>query len=246
MALSNKELERYSRHLLTANIGEQGQLKLKQANILIIGVGGLGCAASQYLAASGVGKITLVDYDTIELSNLQRQVLFKSNHLNKYKVDVAQNQLSAANPSINIIAINKSILTFTCKQFSNYDLVLDCTDSFKTRQFINQQCLNAKTPLLSASAIDGEGQLIFFDFNKPDSPCYSCLYPGDLQDANNCANSGVLSPLLGVIGSMQASQALKVLIGAEVIMGQLTSVNLWDFSFKQFTINKQNHCNVCA
>ncbi|WNC70609.1 HesA/MoeB/ThiF family protein [Thalassotalea psychrophila] len=246
MALNNKENQRYSRHLLTQNIGEQGQLKLKQASILIVGVGGLGCAASQYLAASGVGKITLVDHDKIELSNLQRQILFKTNHLNKNKVEVAQNQLSGSNPMIEVIAINRSILTFSEEQFNPYELVLDCTDNFTARQFINECCLKAKVPVLSASAIDGEGQLIFFDFSTPDSPCYKCVFPGKLQSSVNCSTSGVLSPLLGVIGSMQASQAIKILIGMNVTAGQLTSVNLWDFSFRQFTVHKQVECKTCS
>ncbi|WP_111977636.1 HesA/MoeB/ThiF family protein [Algibacillus agarilyticus] len=246
MSLSNKEQVRYSRHLLVKNIGEQGQIKLKQSRILIVGVGGLGCAAAQYLAASGVGQITLIDHDIIELSNLQRQVLYKTNHLKASKVQTARNQLLAANPEIKINIIEKSILNVDLpEQLSAVDLVLDCTDNVETRRFINQACVNAKVKLVSASAINGQGQLISFDFNKPDMPCYLCLFPDAEESALNCSNAGVLSPLLGVMGSLQATETIRLLLGMADNLGQLTLYDAWQMDFKRFNVRKNTNCSCC-
>ncbi|AWB65341.1 molybdopterin-synthase adenylyltransferase MoeB [Saccharobesus litoralis] len=246
LSLNNKEQVRYSRHLLLSKIGESGQLAFKNARILIVGVGGLGCSAAQYLAASGVGHITLIDHDHIELSNLQRQVLYKTNHLKASKVQTARNQLLAANPEIQVEAIEKSILDVDlAAQLQATDIVLDCTDNAQTRSVINQACFTAGVKLVSASGINGQGQLVSFDFAKENSPCYACLFPEAMDTGLNCSNAGVISPLLGIMGSLQATECLRLILGMTENLARLTLVDVWQMDFKQFKLVKNKNCPCC-
>ncbi|WP_217434903.1 HesA/MoeB/ThiF family protein [Marinifaba aquimaris] len=249
--LSDKEQLRYARHLLVEHIAEAGQVKLKQAKVVIVGVGGLGCPAALYLTAAGVGELTLIEHDKIELSNLQRQILYKTNHLKRSKVEVAQQQLGATNPEIKINAINQSVFNsnFT-SLIQNADVVLDCTDNFKTRYFINQACVDNKVPLVTAAAIAGNGQLMAFNLRDENSPCYACLFPEpepneESQAGLNCATAGVISPLLGVMGSLQALETMKLILGQTKSAGKLTSFDAWQLSFSQIGLRKAKSCKCC-
>lgn len=248
MPLSNQETLRYSRHLLLAKIGQAGQLKLKQARVIIVGAGGLGCPAALYLAASGVGTLTLIDPDTIEISNLQRQILYKTNHVKRGKTQTAANQLQALNPEIKINAIEKSVeqCNFDCL-LDSADMVLDCTDNASSRYFINQACQKNKTPLISGAAIRGEGQLMVFDFANNNSPCYQCIYPDLTEEGLNCSNAGVLAPVLGIMGSMQALEAIKLITqGASSQTNKLLCFDAWQMSFHQFGLTPDENCRICG
>ncbi|MBQ4834255.1 HesA/MoeB/ThiF family protein [Pseudoalteromonas sp. MMG010] len=212
--LNGKEMLRYSRHLLVKEVGLEGQLKLKNAAVTVVGAGGLGSPALLYLAASGVGTLTLIDGDSVELSNLQRQILYKVNHLGQQKVSAAQKVLGSLNNQIKLISHNE---TLTAKNahtlLAGADIVLDCSDNFATRYVVNQVCLANKTPLIAAAAQGKKGQLMAFDFREKSSACYQCVFPKSQHSImQNCSNSGVISPLLGVIGAMQAQLTLNMLL----------------------------------
>ncbi len=248
MQLSAQEQLRYSRHLLLDKIGEQGQLKLKQSHVVIVGAGGLGCPAALYLAASGVGKLTIIDPDKIELSNLQRQIIYKTNHIKRTKAQTAANQLQALNPEIQVDALEKTVEGCEFDTLiKSAAMVLDCTDNASSRYFINQACFNQQTALISGAAIRGEGQLMVFDFTNQAAPCYQCIYP-DLQDENlNCSNAGVLAPVLGIIGSMQAQEAIKLITqGKSSQQNKLLCYDAWQMTFHQFNLNADENCTVCS
>lgn len=248
--LSGQESLRYSRHLLLGKVGESGQLKLKNAHVVIVGAGGLGSPSALYLAASGIGKITIIDPDKIEISNLQRQVLYKTNHVKREKAQVAAQQLQALNPEIQIQAIVAEVEKANFSALIKAaDAVLDCTDNAKTRYFVNTACVNAKVPLITAAAIRGEGQLMVFNYKQQTSPCYHCVFP-DLTDNDaglTCSNSGVLSPLLGIMGSMQALECIKLLLNpAEYLNNKLLCFDAWQLSFNQFNLSADPECKICA
>ena len=246
-ALSDKEFLRYNRHVMVGKIGEQGQAKFKQAHAIIVGMGGLGCPAAQYLAASGIGHLTLIDHDVIELSNLQRQVLYSNDDIGQTKVATAQKKLLAMNPLVAIDAIEESVFDVDfyelCQQA---DLILDCTDNPKTRKFINAICVETGSKLISASAIQANGQLVSFDFSQQDAPCYACLFPADGESKFNCQTAGVVSPVLGVLGSLQATEALRLCLGENDNLHQLTLFDAWGMQFRKFKVNKDPDCAVCG
>ena len=266
--LTDRQFMRYNRHIMADNIGEAGQLTITKAKVVIIGMGGLGCPASQYLAASGVGHITLIDHDVIETSNLQRQVLYTEQDIGKYKVDIARQRLKSLNPLIDIKAIKHSIFDINLSElFDSADIVLDCTDSAETRHFINAAAVKSKTQLVSASAIQGQGQLISFDFTSHSSPkspspsspsspspssapstnpCYQCLFPAGATQNLNCSTSGVFSPVLGVLGSLQATEALRLILGNTNNLNKLILFDAWGMEFKRFTINQDPQCKCCS
>ncbi|WP_299264693.1 HesA/MoeB/ThiF family protein [uncultured Psychrosphaera sp.] len=263
--LTDRQFMRYNRHIMADNIGEAGQLAITKAKVVIIGMGGLGCPASQYLAASGVGHITLIDHDIIETSNLQRQVLFTEQDIGKYKVDIARQRLKSLNPLIEIKAIKQSVFNTNLSElFDSTDIVLDCTDSAKTRHFINAAAVESKIKLVSASAIQGQGQLVSFDFTSHSSakspsttspsspsapstnPCYQCLFPAGATQNLNCSTSGVFSPVLGVLGSLQATEALRLILGNTNNLNKLILFDAWGMEFKRFAINKDPQCKCCS
>lgn len=213
--LNDKETLRYSRHILLDEVGLEGQLTLKRSTVAVVGAGGLGSPALLYLAAAGIGTLILIDNDVVELSNLQRQVLYKVNHLGQQKVNAAGKVLTSLNNQINIVTHCKKLNNGNVAELLNYaDIVLDCSDNFATRYTVNRFCINNKTPLISAAALATQGQLMGFDFRQTDSPCYGCVFPhSDANPVVNCSNAGVISPLLGVIGSMQAQLTLNMLLG---------------------------------
>jgi molybdopterin/thiamine biosynthesis adenylyltransferase len=219
-------------------------------------MGGLGCPASQYLAASGVGHITLIDHDIIETSNLQRQVLYTEQDIGKYKVDIARQRLKSLNPLIDIKGIKQSFFDiYLSELFDNTDFVLDCSDNASTRHFINATAVESKIKLVSASAIQGQGQLISFDFTSHSSstsstskagPCYQCLFPAGATQNLNCSTSGVFSPVLGVLGSLQATEALRLILGHTNNLNKLILFDAWGMEFKRFTIKQDPQCKYCS
>lgn len=211
--LSDLEFIRYSRQLMLPGFGEAAQLKLKQSKVLLIGCGGLGHAASQYLVSSGIGQLTLVDGDKVELSNLQRQVLFRDSDRGFNKAQIAARQLKQLNPYVQIKAVEQHFSADNADALlTKADWVLDCTDNFKSRKIINKLCQQHQISLISAAAIAQQGQLMLWPFAHNLSPCYSCLFPNLTDQSGNCSSLGVLAPLLGIIGSIQAMLLIQQII----------------------------------
>ncbi len=245
--MNDHELERYSRHLLLPQLDYDGQQALLNSHVLILGLGGLGASASQYLAGSGIGRLTLLDPDTVELSNLHRQVVHNENTLNMNKAQSAKQQLEQLNSSIAIEAIdhlldNPELLDL----IKRVDVVVDCTDNSTSRMRHNQFCVETQTPLVSAAAIRFEGQLMVVDTNNASSPCYQCVYPDLSEQQDTCSQSGILSPVVGLMGVMQALEAVKLIskIGASSI-GKLINFDGLDLSMRTFSVSKNKNCPVC-
>lgn len=246
MSLTDQEYLRFSRHVMLSEIGEQGQIVIKNSHVLIVGMGGLGCAAAQYLAAAGIDQLTLVDHDQIEISNLQRQILYSESDIHCAKVDVAKAKLMTINSQLTINALHQSIFEVNFNALlNNVDVVLDCTDNISTRHFINQTCVNNKKKLVSASAIQGEGQLISFNFSQQSSPCYQCLVPDKTQVDRKCSSLGVLSSLLGVMGSLQATEVFRLLLKQHQELNQLLIFDAWQMTFKRLTLKADPSCKCC-
>lgn len=242
---SDAELLRYSRQILLPDWDMEAQLKLKSARVLMIGMGGLGCPAAQVLTRAGLGFLRMVDFDTVDESNLQRQLLFHADDIGQPKVFAAKNSLSKINQWIKIETIVERVNAQNLPELlQNIDLVLDGSDNFNTRDQINQVCINAKIPLLSAAAIGVEGQISLF---QAATGCYRCVFPDAPEDARRCADTGVLASTTATIGAMQAHAALLYLgLGQTPLAGKLL---LWDgFSFSQRLIRYQPdiHCPICA
>lgn len=248
MPLSDEELLRYSRQVLLPDIDISGQEQLQASHVLIIGMGGLGCPAAQYLAASGVGKLTLVDMDTVDLSNLQRQILYTENDIGKAKVDVAQQRLHQLNPHIDIQTIHASFDQQWAKLcLPEVDLVLDCTDHFQIRSLINAACVQYQRPLISAAATAWKGQLTVLDYRRPNTPCMSCLF-GALDDtATACVDNGVVGPVVGMIGLMQALEAVKLLVCVgESASGRFKTFDGLSGSWSELTMTVDPQCVLCG
>ncbi|QTH70568.1 HesA/MoeB/ThiF family protein [Pseudoalteromonas xiamenensis] len=250
MKLTDKERIRYSRHLLVPDIGEVGQLQLKSAHVVVVGCGGLGSPALLYLAASGIGRLTLIDDDTVELSNLQRQILFKVSHLGQQKAKAAQKVLANLNNDIVLQAHVAKVSSDTIAScLSGADCVLDCSDNFSTRYLINRFCQSKKIPLVAGAAQGTSGQVMAFDF-RMESACYECLFPRHSTEepasrAVNCDTLGVLSPLLGVIGSQQVILCLQIILGAN----KPSHVAFFDgqsLAQQVFQLQKDPHCVCCG
>lgn len=243
--MNEEQRLRYSRHILLPELGEQGQEILLDSHVAIIGVGGLGSAVSLYLAAAGVGKITLVDGDHVELGNLQRQVVHQTSRIGQMKVDSAQQQLRDINPDIQIDTIPRRLGDEELAEVAQAcDLVLDCTDNFPSRFAINRGCQQAGTPLVSAAAIRMQGQVSVF---MPDGPCYRCLYADESETADTCAERGVMGPLLGVMGSMQALEAIKVLAHVgQSLKGRLLMFDAMAADLRTMQLKRDSDCPVCG
>lgn len=245
--LSEKELTRYQRHLLLSNIGLEGQKKLRNAHVTIIGAGGLGSPAALYLTAAGVGSLRLIDGDDVDISNLQRQILYKANHVGAAKVDSAQKTLNALNTHVSVepkctYITNKNVDSL----LDGTHIVLDCCDSFSTRLLINQACWERGIPLISGAGIRFEGQIISIDPNQ-NTPCYQCLFPENAEPPTmNCSSVGVLGPVLGVVGSLQALEAIKFLVGLEVSsLGVLRMFDATSLQWMAMSVTKRTNCPVC-
>jgi molybdopterin/thiamine biosynthesis adenylyltransferase len=249
--LNDDELLRYSRHILLEDLGIEGQEALLKSRALVIGAGGLGCTAALFLAASGVGQITLVDHDTVDLTNLQRQIAHTTSSINEYKVSSLAKSLLAINPFVQVTPLQQRCTPALLQELlsnSAMDVVLDCTDNFKTRHIINAACTLYPTPLVSGSALKMDGQLTSFDKRLAHSPCYACLFPpSDAPAEDNCATMGVIAPLVGMIGSGQALEAIKILTGiGQPMIGKLAMFGAHQFKWSQIGYSKNPHCTVCG
>ena len=248
--LTGKETRRYARHLLLKDIGQAGQLKLKQATVLIVGLGGLGCPAALYLAAAGVGKLILADGDAVETSNLQRQIMYKANHVGASKVSSSQKSLYGLNSLVEVETVTEHVNASNIENLvAKADVVLDCTDNFASRHLINQTCFNHATTLISGAAIRSEGQLMVFDFSHDKgAPCYQCMFPQTGEEpVLNCQNSGVFGPVLGIVGSMQALEAMKFIIGHPLqSAGKLQVFDGMSLQWMSFKMTKVDDCECCG
>lgn len=249
--MDDSQLLRYSRHILLDEIGIEGQQKLLASRALIIGAGGLGSPAALYLASAGVGHITLVDNDTVDLTNLQRQVAHNMDRVGQAKAQSARQSMAAINPTITIEALVERADDARLAQLvSQADVVLDCTDNFATRHAINRACVAHHKALVSGAVIRFDGQVSVFD-NRPgahDKPCYSCLFPQDqnFEDVA-CSTMGVFAPLVGIVGAMQAAEALKVLMGiGETLAGRLLLLDGLRMEWTSIAIARNDACPVCA
>jgi len=245
--LSDQQLLRYSRHIMLPNMDIDGQEKLWNSKVLIIGVGGLGCAVAQYLACSGIGKLTLVDDDKVDKTNLQRQVLHTENNVGLNKCDSAKQSLQQLNSEITIdthtIRLTGEVLLQTIQE---HDVVVDCSDNLTTRNELNLLCFNTKTPLVSGAAIRMEGQVATFTMDK-DQPCYQCISSMFGEQELTCSESGILSPVVGVIGSLQATETIKLLVQiGEVLSSRLLMFDAVTMSFNEFKLNQNLTCSVCS
>jgi len=248
VALSPAEIARYQRHLSLAEIGAVGQEQLKRARVLVIGAGGLGSPSSLYLAASGVGTIGIVDCDRVDVSNLQRQVLFDTGSIDRSKAEAARERLRALNPEINVIAHAVELrASNVCGILKDYDVVLDGTDRMATRFLVSDACVILKKPLVSAAIHRFEGQAMTYVPGR--SPCYRCLFPEPPAPGTvpSCAEAGVLGVLPGVLGTIQATEAIKLIVGAgEPLVGRLLTYGALDMSFQEFAFARRADCAVCG
>lgn len=247
--MNDDQLLRYARHILLDELGIEGQEKLLEANVLIVGAGGLGAPAAFYLAGAGVGRLTLADDDVVEISNLQRQIVHTTARLGQYKAESAREALLALNPSIQVQAV-ASRLTGEAMEaaVAQADLVLDCCDNFATRHAINRACVRQGKPLVSGAAIRFAGQISVYDLRDPASPCYHCLFPeADEAEEISCATTGVLGPLVGIVGSTQAAEAIKLLTGmGELLVGRLLSLDALTMRWHDVRFSRDPGCPVCG
>lgn len=246
--LNDEELLRYSRQILLAQVDIDGQLRLKGSRVLIVGLGGLGSPVALYLAAAGVGELHLADFDTVDLTNLQRQVMHDTAAVGLSKVDSAMARLQAINPQVALVAHRQALDDDSLAQaVGAVDLVLDCCDNFATREAVNAACVAAGKPLVSGAAIRLEGQLSVFDPRNPLSPCYHCLYGHGSEAELTCSETGVLGPLVGLVGSLQALEALKLLAGfGEPLVGRLLLVDALGTRFRELRVKRDPACSVCG
>lgn len=246
-SLSDEELSRYSRQILLSEVDYDGQLKLTESHAIIVGLGGLGSPVSLYLAAAGIGSLTLIDFDKVDDSNLQRQIVHREHNIGMPKVESAKENLEALNHHINIQTIDKQLDEAEMQALiKTADVVIDCTDNFTTRFTLNRICHTTKTPLVSGAAIRLEGQLSTYDFRKEHSPCYQCLYNEDSGQELTCSQNGVLAPVVGMIGSMQAIEAIKALLGKPTLTGKLMIIDAYTMNIRTLNLKKDPNCPVCA
>lgn len=244
--MNDELLLRYSRQILLPDVDIQGQTILNQARVLVLGAGGLGAPVLLYLAAAGVGHITVVDPDTVDLSNLQRQVIHSTANISQAKVESAKQSMLAINPHIQVQALQtrldeQQLLT----QVAAHDVVVDCTDNFPTRFAINQACFTAKKPLVSGAVIRMEGQISTFDFRQAGA-CYRCLYNEEGGVEDTCSTNGILAPVAGIIGSMQATEALKVLLNLPTLHGRLLLLDAKYMQWRELRLRADANCPVCG
>ena len=248
MELDDNLLQRYNRHIMMHQVDFEGQQKLADSRALILGAGGLGSPVAMYLASSGVGHIVICDFDTVEVSNLQRQLLHTDADIGKAKVESAKETLQALNPYIEVTIFNQRLEGDDLrKQVELADVVIDTTDNFASRFALNRMCVETKTPLVSGSVIRMEGQMTVFRPDLNDSPCYHCLYKESDELGETCTQNGVLAPAVGIIGSIQATEALKVLMGIGTdLSGRLLVMDAFTMEFRMMKLKKDPQCPVCS
>ena len=247
--MDDNQLLRYSRHILLPEIGIDGQDRLLASQVLLVGAGGLGAPASLYLAASGVGKLTICDPDEVDLTNLQRQIVHYTDSIGRKKVESARDTLKRINPETHVEVVAQRVGGELLEQLvESADLVIDATDNFATRHAINRACVRFARPLVSGAAIRFDGQVSVFDLRDPANACYHCLFPetGDLEEMR-CAVMGVFAPLVGIIGATQAAEALKVLTGTgETLNGKLLMLDALTMQWRSVRLRKDPACPVCV
>lgn len=246
--MNDEQLLRYSRQIMLSQIDIDGQQHLIDARVLVIGMGGLGCPTAIYLAAAGVGQLVINDFDDVDLSNLQRQIAHHTSDIGIPKVDSAKDTLNAINPLCNITTINHKLESDELlQQVRLADVVVDCCDNFSTRFAINDACVAARVPLVSGAAIRFEGQISVYDARQDDSPCYNCLYPKDGSVDTSCSVNGVIAPITGIIGSMQALETIKLITGAgEPLIGQLILIDAMTMHIHTMRLPKNPACPTCG
>jgi adenylyltransferase/sulfurtransferase len=247
--LNDDQLLRYSRHILLPEIGIEGQQKLLASHALVVGAGGLGSPVALYLAASGVGRITLCDHDDVDLTNLQRQIAHDTTTIGQPKVESARAALARINPEVKVISVRERVEGARLEALvATADVVIDATDNFATRHAINRACVKHRRPLVSGAGVRFDGQVAVFDLRLDSSPCYHCLFPeeGELEDMR-CAVMGVFAPLVGIIGSVQAAEALKLLMGVgETLTGRLLLLDALSMQWRCVRLKRDSTCKVCG
>ena len=247
--MNDEQLLRYSRHILLPEIGIEGQERLRAAHALVIGAGGLGSPIALYLASAGVGTITLCDDDVVDLTNLQRQIVHRTQSIGMPKVESARDTMTAINPDTKITTLNARVGGATLDALvAAADVVLDGCDNFATRHAVNRACVAHHKPLVSGAGVRFDGQMSVFDLRDPAAPCYACLFPEDAHSEEmRCAVTGVFAPLTGIIGCMQAAEALKVLTGSgKILSGRLLLVDALTMDIRSVRLKKDPTCAVCA
>ena len=246
--MNDQDLLRYSRQIMLPEIELNGQQRLLDARVLIIGLGGLGCPVAMYLAAAGVGHLILADHDQVDLSNLQRQIAHVTDRIGMDKVESARQSINALNPGVSITCITGEMSQKQLHdEVTKADLVLDCTDNFQARFKINEACVATATPLVSGAAIRLEGQVMVYDPNRKDSPCYRCLYQDAQDGVLNCAETGVAASIVGVIGAIQATEAIKLIAGfGESLSGYVLVFDAKFMEWQKLRLKKNPRCSTCG
>ena len=247
--MDDAQLLRYSRHILLDEIGIEGQRRLLAARALVIGAGGLGSPAALYLGSAGVGRITLVDHDHVDLTNLQRQIAHTLARVGSAKAESARAAIAAINPEVRVdVHLQRADADTLDAWVGEADVVLDCSDNFKTRHAVNAACVRHRVPLVSGAAIRFDGQISVFDSRDETCPCYACVFPPDAAlEEVACATLGVFAPLVGIIGTMQAAEALKLLAGVgSSLAGRLQMIDARSMQWSEMRLARQPHCSVCG
>lgn len=247
--MRDDQLLRYSRHILLDEWGVEGQERVSQSHALIVGAGGLGSPAALYLASAGVGHITLIDHDVVDVTNLQRQIAHTQDRVGQLKVESLKKAIAQINPEVQVQSIAQRADAVLLEQHvAMADVVLDCTDNFETRHAINLACVQHRKPLVSGSALRMDGQVAVYDIRQTEAPCYACVFPPTQQfEETRCATMGVLAPLVGIIGSLQATEALKILSGMGASMvGQLVLFNAKFMEWQTLQTHRHVQCPVCS
>jgi molybdopterin/thiamine biosynthesis adenylyltransferase len=250
--MNDDQLLRYSRHILLDEIGIEGQQRLLASHALVIGAGGLGSPVALYLGTAGVGRITIVDNDTVDLTNLQRQIAHNLARVGRPKAESARDTIVAINPDVRVTPLIERVSPDQVARLDalvqDADVVLDCSDNFKTRHAVNAACVKHSKPLVSGAAIGFDGQISVYDTRRPDAPCYACLFPAEATfEEVQCATMGVFAPLVGIIGTMQAAEALKLLAGIGTsLAGRLQMLDARTMEWNEIKMARQPSCAVCA
>jgi molybdopterin-synthase adenylyltransferase len=247
--MNDDQLLRYARHVMLDAIGVEGQRRLLASHALVIGAGGLGSPAALYLATAGVGRLTVVDHDTVDLSNLQRQIAHNLSRVGQPKAESVAQSVRAINPDVMVCArMQRADAAGLARWLPDVDVVLDCSDNFRTRHLVNAACVKHRKPLVSGAAIGFDGQVSVYDTRQPGAPCYACLFPPEaaFEDVA-CSTMGVLAPLVGIIGSVQAAEALKLLTGAGTpLAGRLLMLDGLAMRWDEIAVARQPGCTVCG
>ena len=247
--MNDDQLLRYSRHILLDELGVEGQQRLLDSHALIVGAGGLGSPVAMYLAASGVGHLTIADHDVVDLTNLQRQIAHTTERVGQPKVESAAQAMRALNPEVRVTPLAQRLDAAALDRLMpEVDVVIDCCDNFATRQAVNAACVQHRVPLVSGAAIRLDGQLAVYDSRVPESPCYACIFPPDqTPEEVRCATMGVLAPLVGVIGTLQALEAVKLLAGlGSRLTGRLQMLDGRGLEITEMRLARHPQCPVCG